>query len=191
MVSNAIAESLRDHVGAKLITDFGVLHQGKLGHTDCALSAGLEKWQGSYYMLIGVVLSRGNSMRKTSILKWPYSNTSATDLAGVIKDLEVLQSQMASQPKLDTRGWFGRLVDRAFRMQLVGEYRFTSSINESGPSASFVDSVIYKVGQDTQVTLWEYRQKGVRILAQFPHAGVADILRALHGYLQKSEKFAH
>ncbi|MEQ1943069.1 hypothetical protein ABMA32_11700 [Mesorhizobium sp. VNQ89] len=175
-----VARAVSASVGIAPCHDFGSVHLGKIGYTDCETRLSIESWQGAWYVRMEVVHSRGWSYRKTSVVKWPYSRRGPRDLAVVLEDLAVLACFPPSPPLPDSRGSLGRLVDRLIRRRNYGRYEFRSTL-EVTPRVS-VHAEINAYGNKPEISLFEKVESRGFILGQVPHDAISAISSALDAY---------
>lgn len=173
---------LKDLTGTEAVVDLGLVHQGRIGYADCKVATGIERWQGMYFVWISVVHQKNRAGRHTSIIRWPYSRSSAKDLDHVLADIRVIENAVAGPSLADHRGWFGRGFDRLIGREHIGEYRLTSPLQSEPLYGGKVKATIVRMGGQLEVSLVEGRSAGVIILAQFPHAACARLRHALATY---------
>lgn len=171
---------LRRLAGIRVVADLGEVYQGKLGQVDCEVRLWLEQWRGRYFVAIQVAHRRGSNFSRTRVLKWPYSKAQPQDLQAVIGDLQVVERAAQGQGLKEGRGWVGRAVDRVFRRDYLGEYRFASPL--AGRPASRVEATVENASRQTWVSLVERRGRKGSIMVQFPHAAVRALREALETY---------
>jgi len=177
----AIAGKMKQAAGIVPGADFGTIHSGLLGYTDCETSLGLERWKGVWFVRFTVRHTRGRGMRKTRVVKWPYAKDDPKALDAVIADLETFADGPSNGCLYDDRTAFGKFFDRLTRMDVLGRYNFRSPIAE--PHEIRVKGNIVRYGGQTiQASLTERRPGYGFTLAQMPLAAVERSVEVLRGY---------
>ena len=177
--------ALRTVSGAEAVADFGVIDEGRSGHADCRVSAGIESWQGMYRLWIQVTHRKGGAGSKTSVVKWPYSDTSPKDLDRVIADFQYMENVTVPGCLPDDRGWFARLFDRITGTVHLGEYRLQSPLDDAQRYGGKVVARILRWRDQPEVSLTEGRQSGVIVIAQLPHRACAVLRRTLADFARE------
>jgi hypothetical protein len=184
-----LRNSLRSLSGVTPIADFGLVHEGRIGYSHCKVSAGIELWQGMYFVWVSVVHQKNKAGKRTVVIKWPYSARSPADLEGVMADFQFIENLNDYHATMDNRGWLGRFFDGLIRCEYLGEYSFSSPLDE-GPSASVsVVAKVVRMGGQREVSLMDGQQSGIILQTQFPHAACACIRQALSTYASSLDDF--
>lgn len=178
-----LMDGLRKLARAHTIADLGEVHRGKLGQVDCEVSLWLEQWRGQYLIAIQVVHRRGSSFTRTRVLKWPYSKQQPQDLHKLLDDLRVVENAAQGQGLKDHRSLVGRTVDRVFRRDYLGEYRFASPLKTR--PASRVIATVENASRQTWVSLTERHGRRSSIMVQFPLAATRALREALETYAMR------
>jgi hypothetical protein len=178
-----LAEAARTGAGIVRIRDFGCTHAGTLGSSACAVSPGIEAWKGVYFLRVEVVLSRGSSFRKTSVVKWPYSRHDARDLDSVLADLGVMSQFPPGQKLVDRRGLLARAFDRAIRRKSYGIYTLRSPA--AIDPAKTVTAEFCDFRGQAEVSIVERTSSRGFILAQMPHGAIASVRAAVSDYADR------
>ncbi|MBX3580510.1 MAG: hypothetical protein KF810_01250 [Rhizobiaceae bacterium] len=164
--------------------DFGSVHTGKIGYTDCEVRLSIETWQDAWYLRIMAIHSRGRSFRRTRVVKWAYSLEGPHDLAATIEEFELLAKFPPAVSLQDRRGPLGRMFDRLIRRRHYGRYDLKSPIDVQPPVDVSVEINAFGGGPDISFCA-RTRSQGF-ILAQMPHDAVGAILRVLKDYRKRS-----
>ena len=175
-----IVGQLEKAEGIVPVEDFGAVHSGRLGYTDCETLLGLETWKGVCFVRVTVVQTKGHGMKKTRVIKWPYSKGSPKALGAVVEDLETFVNGPTNGCLHDDRTVFGRFLDGLTRTDHLGRYEFRSPIGE--PFEIKVTGQIVRYGGNIEATLTERRPGHGFILAQMPLAAVDRIAATLREY---------
>lgn len=176
----SIVGELEKAEGIVPVEDFGSVHSGRLGYADCETLLGLETWKGVYFVRVTVCQTKGRGMRKTRVIKWPYSKDSPKALGAAVEDLETFANGPTNGCLHDDRTAFGRFFDALTRTDHLGRYEFRSPIGE--PFEIKVTGQIVRYGEHTEATLTERRPGHGFILAQTPLAAVDRIAAILREY---------
>ncbi len=178
-----LAEVARAGAGIVRIRDFGCTYTGRLGYSDCAVSPGIEAWNGAYFLRIEVVLSRGKGFRQTSVVKWPYSRHDPHDLDAVLADLELMSQFPPRHGLVDRRGLLARVFDRVIRRRCHGVYTLRSPA--AIDPAKTVTAEFCELWGQAEVSVVERTASRGSILALMPHAAVGSVRAAVSAYARE------
>ena len=179
---DTIAARMAKEAGIRPVADFGEVHAGKVGHTDCTVLAGLESWSGCEFMRITVVHTRGRTSRRTRVIKWPYAKGDPRALGPVLRDLDTFLDAPKTGILTDDRGAVGCFFDRLTRTDYLGRYDFISPIDE--PYENSVDGTVVRFSDQTEATLTARRPGRGFIFGQMPLAAIGEVAKALRAYQQ-------
>lgn len=175
-----VAARLEKSAGIRPVADFGAVHEGKVGYTDCAVLAGLETWRDAHFVRITVRHSRGRGFTKTRVIKWPYATDDPAALGAVIADLEAFANGPQNGLLRDDRTGFGRFFDALTRTEHLGRYDFASPIDDGDTHEVY--GQIARYGDQTEATLTSRRPGRGFIFGQMPLAAVTGIAEAYRRY---------
>ena len=167
--------------GSEVVADLGVVHTGRVGLQQCAVSVRIEHASGLFHLCVETELSDGPGFRRTRVVRWPYSRRDRRDLARVLVDLHVVRAGPRRHVFVDDRGPAARLLDGLTRRVVHGTYRFRSPV--AGDPQRPVEAELVDVGAARTVTLAESTARGGRIAAHLPHAAFAGICAAVERYV--------
>jgi hypothetical protein len=174
--------AIKHAVRIEPIVDLGLVHVGKIGYAKCEVSAFIEHWEQAFYFALSVEHQKSGGSR-TSVIKWPFSRYSPTDLEGVVQDFGNLSEASTGQNLTHDRGWAAKCVDKLTRTEFIGDYTFRSPLTERNLRPSVVKASVVRPGShELEVWLTEYRPSGVFMTTQIPHAACEVIVDALENY---------
>jgi len=177
----AAMRDLRAGAGLGTVADLGVVHTGRVGLQQCAVSVRIEQGDGLFHLCIVTELSDGPGFRRTRVVRWPYSRRDRRDLARALVDLHVVRAGPREHVFVDDRGRAARLLDGLTRRVVHGTYRFRSPVE--GDARSMVEAELVDLGSTRTVTLTETTARGGRIAAHVPHAAFAGMCAAVERYV--------
>ncbi|MCK5746108.1 MAG: hypothetical protein KAH44_07820, partial [Oricola sp.] len=151
----SIVGQLEKAEGIAQVEDFGSVHSGRLGYADCETRLALETWKNVYFVRVTVIQTKGRGMKKTRVVKWPYSKDSPKALGAVVEDLDTFVNGLTNGCLHDNRTAFGRFFDALTRTDHLGRYEFLSPIGE--PFEIKVTGQIVRYGEHIEATLTERR----------------------------------
>jgi len=175
-----LANLMRRQAGITDEADLGTIFRESRGTVTTEILMGIEKWRELYFMRVTSRLSRGATLCRTRVVKWPFSRDSARDLAGVLRDFEALENPETSGRLSDHRSAFGRLLDRLIRRHVLGSRNFLSPVEN--PGRITIRAEVYRAGGEMSVTLAELRPGSGSILARMRHAALPAVRAALETF---------